>query len=79
MSVDSRQLHEPMMRRPSRSAKRYFAEGDGDGDGDGLGVPGGAGVVPESILRTRPAGVRRTSMGVVSGVGGAGAAASAPP
>ncbi len=73
----SRKLHEPMMLSPARSAKRYF--GEGDGDGDGLGVVGGAGVVPESILRTRPAGVRSTSMGVVSGVGGAGAGASAPP
>lgn len=70
-----------MMRSPSRFAKRYFAEGDGEGDGngEGLGVPGGAGVVPESILSTRPAGVRRASIGVVSGVGGAGAGASAPP
>ena len=66
-------FHATMMRRPARIAKRYF---DGDGTGEGPGVAGGAVGVGASIFRTSPAGVRSASIGVVSGVGGAGAVVS---
>jgi hypothetical protein len=67
-----------MMRPAAGCAKPYFgADGVGvaaEGVGDGV-----AGVAASSIFKTRPAGVRRASMGVVSGVGGGGAVLSAPP
>lgn len=50
------------MRSPGPEAKTYF--------GAGVGAGGGVGA---SSLSTSPAGVRKASIGVVSGVGGAGA------
>jgi hypothetical protein len=64
-----------MMRRVTGSAKGYLA-----GEGVGAGrVAEAAGVVEASIFKTRPAGVRSASMGVVSGVGGGGAGVAATP
>ena len=69
-----------MMRPFARSAKPCKPQFDGEGvvasapaDGVTAGEEAGEGVASASIFRTRPAGVRRASIGVVSGVGGGGA------
>lgn len=61
-----------MMRLPAPGTKRYLAAGVAAGGG-----VAGTGVVELSIFNARPAGVRRASIGVVSGVGG-GAAGAVP-
>jgi hypothetical protein len=60
------------MRPRTRIAKSYFA---GVAAGAGVGDDA-AGVCASSIFKTRPAGVRSASIGVVSGVGGGGAVVS---
>ena len=68
----SEKFHAAMMRPPAPPSKAYFA-----GEGVGAGGAVGDGVADPSIFRTRPAGVRSASIGVVSGVGGGAGVASA--